>query len=59
MSKSSFGGNVPIWNQKTPAHFTPVENLLFLGQQSENNGGMGAVMLGALDAFNKTNFKGE
>ena len=54
MSKSSFGGNVPIWNQKTPTHFTPVENLLFLGQQSENGGGMGAVILGAKDAFIKT-----
>ena len=57
MSKSSFGGNVPIWNQKTPAHFTPVENLLFLGQQSENGGGMGAVILGAKDAYTKTKLK--
>ena len=57
MKKSSFGGNVPIWNQKTPTHFTPVENLLFLGQQSENGGGMCAVMMGAKDAFNKTKFK--
>lgn len=57
MSKSSFGGNVPIWNQKTPTHFTPVKNLLFLGQQSENGGGMGAVILGAKDAFEKTKFE--
>ena len=57
MSKSSFGGNVPIWNQKTPTHFTPVENLLFLGQQSENGGGMGAVILGAKDAYTKTKLK--
>jgi len=56
MSKSSFGGNVPIWNQKTPTHFTPVTNLLFLGQQSENGGGMGAVILGAKDAYEKTKF---
>lgn len=54
MSKSSFGGNVPIWNQKAPAHFTPVDGLLFLGQQSENGGGMGAVILGAKDAYIKT-----
>lgn len=54
MSKSSFGGNVPIWNQKAPSHFTSVENLLFLGQQSENNGGMAAVILGAKDAYEKT-----
>lgn len=53
MSRSSFGGNVPIWNMKTPAHFTPVENLIFLGQQSENGGGMAAVMMGAKDAFEK------
>ncbi len=57
MSKSSFGGNVPIWNQKAPTHFTPVENLLFLGQQSENGGGMGAVILGAKDAYTKTKLK--
>lgn len=57
MSKSSFGGNVPIWNQKTPTHFTPIENLLFLGQQSENGGGMGAVILGAKDAYTKTKLK--
>ena len=57
MSKSSFGGNIPIWNQLTPTHFTPVENLLFLGQQSENGGGMAAVMMGAKDAFEKTKFE--
>ena len=57
MSKSSFGGNVPIWNQKTPTHFTPVNNLLFLGQQSENGGGMAAVILGAKDAYTKTKIK--
>ena len=57
MSKSSFGGNVPVWNQKTPTHFTPVENLLFLGQQSENNGGMGAVIMGAKSAYEKTKLK--
>ena len=57
MEKSSFGGNVPIWNLKTPPHFTPVTNLIFLGQQSENNGGMAAVMMGAKDAYLKTNNK--
>lgn len=54
MNKSSFGGNVPIWNQKAPTHFTPIKNLLFLGQQSENGGGMGAVILGAKDAYEKS-----
>lgn len=56
MKKSSFGGIVPIWKQKAPTHFTPVKNLLFLGQQSENAGGMGAVILGAKKAFEQTKF---
>ncbi|OQC10842.1 MAG: zeta-carotene-forming phytoene desaturase [Tenericutes bacterium ADurb.Bin087] len=56
MKKSSFGGIVPIWNQKAPTHFTPVKNLLFLGQQSENAGGMGPVILGAKRAFEQTKF---
>ena len=54
MSKSSFGGNIPIWNQKAPTHITPVKDLIFVGQQSENGGGMGAVMLGAKNAYKKT-----
>ena len=53
MSKSSFGGNVPVWNQKTPTHITPVKNLYFAGQQSENGGGMQAVISGAIDTYNK------
>ena len=53
MKKSSFGGVVPIANQKNPPHITPVEGLYFVGQQSENAGGLGAVIMGAKDAYNK------
>lgn len=53
MKKSSFGGVVPIANQKNPPHITPVEGLYFVGQQSENAGGLGAVMMGAKDAYLK------
>jgi phytoene dehydrogenase-like protein len=53
MKKSSFGGVVPIWNQKNPTHKTPVENLWFVGQQSENAGGLGAVIMGAKSAYEK------
>ena len=34
MEKSSFGGVVPIWNQKNPPHITPVEGLVFLGSRA-------------------------
>ena len=53
MKKSSFGGVVPIWNQKNPPHKTPVEGLWFVGQQSENAGGLGAVIGGAKSAYEK------
>ena len=53
MEKSSFGGVVPIWNQKNPPHVTGVKGLYFVGQQSENGGGVGAVMLGAKAAWEK------
>ncbi|MBQ9731264.1 MAG: NAD(P)/FAD-dependent oxidoreductase [Bacilli bacterium] len=53
MKKSSFGGVVPIWNQKNPPHITPVKGLYFVGQQSENAGGLGAVILGAKQAYEK------
>ncbi|MBO7251062.1 MAG: NAD(P)/FAD-dependent oxidoreductase [Oscillospiraceae bacterium] len=53
MEKSSFGGVVPIWNQKNPPHVTPVKGLYFVGQQSENAGGVGAVMMGAKSAYEK------
>lgn len=53
MAKCSFGGVVPIMNQANPPHRTPVKNLWFVGQQSENAGGVGAVMLGARRAFER------
>lgn len=53
MEKSSFGGVVPIMGQKNPPHVTNVKGLYFLGQQSENGGGVGAVMMGAKAAWEK------
>lgn len=53
MKKSSFGGVVPIWNQKNPPHITPVKGLYFVGQQSENAGGLGNVVNGAIQAYEK------
>ena len=57
MKKSSFGGVVPIWNQKNPPHVTGIPGLTFVGQQSENGGGVCAVMQGAKDAYRKTMHK--
>jgi phytoene dehydrogenase-like protein len=54
MKKSSFGGVVPIMGQKNPPHLTSVKNLYFVGQQSENGGGVGAVMMGAKSAWEKS-----
>ncbi|MBQ6466144.1 MAG: NAD(P)/FAD-dependent oxidoreductase [Oscillospiraceae bacterium] len=51
MKKSSFGGTVPVWKQQNPPHLTPVKNLIFVGQQSENGGGVPIVLLGALEAY--------
>lgn len=53
MEKSSFGGVVPIWGQKNPPHDTGIKGLYFVGQQSENGGGVGAVMTGAKAAWEK------
>jgi len=51
MEKSSFGGVVPIMGQKNPPHKTDVKGLYFVGQQSENGGGVAAVMMGAKAAW--------
>lgn len=51
MKKSSFGGVVPIWKQENPSYKTPVKNLWFVGQQSENIGGVGNVTTGAKKAY--------
>lgn len=53
MKKSSFGGVVPIKGQQNPTHKTPVEGLWFVGQQSENAGGLGNVIQGAKSAYEK------
>ena len=53
MKKSSFGGTVPIWKQQNPPHITPVGNLFFVGQQSENGGGVPIVINGAREAYRK------
>lgn len=53
MEKSSFGGVVPIRDQKNPPHKTNIKGLYFVGQQSENGGGVGAVMVGAKAAWEK------
>ena len=53
MKKSSFGGVVPIRGQKNPLHKTPVDGLWFVGQQSENAGGLGNVIGGAKSAYEK------
>jgi len=43
----SFGGIPPIIGNKPPAHKTPIENLWFIGAQSESAGGVLNVMTGA------------
>ena len=53
MEKCSFGGVVPIKGQQNPTHKTPVEGLWFVGQQSENAGGLGNVIQGAKSAYEK------
>lgn len=53
MKKSSFGGVVPIRDQLNPPHLTPVKNLIFVGQQSENGGGVPIVLNGAAQAYEK------
>ncbi len=53
MKKSSFGGVVPVWKQLNPPHITPVKNLFFVGQQSENGGGVPIVIGGAREAYRK------
>lgn len=53
MEKSSFGGNVPVRDLPQPPHKTPIRGLYFLGQQSENGGGVTAVIMGAKDAYEK------
>ena len=53
MKKSSFGGVVPVWKQQNPPHITPVKHLFFVGQQSENGGGVPIVINGTREAYRK------
>jgi phytoene dehydrogenase-like protein len=41
-----FGGMVPVMGKTNPSHITPVQNLFFIGAQSESGGGVAGVMLG-------------
>ncbi|MFN2215567.1 MAG: phytoene desaturase family protein [Anaerolineales bacterium] len=43
----SFGGIPPVIGNKAPAHQTPIQNLWFIGAQSESGGGVLNVMTGA------------
>jgi len=43
----SFGGVPPVIGNTPPAHKTPIENLWFIGAQSESGGGVMNVMVGA------------
>ncbi len=53
MSKCSFGGVVPVWNQQNPGYTTSVKGLYFVGQQSESAGGVGNVINGAKSAYSR------
>ncbi len=43
----SFGGVPPVIGNKPPAHKTPIDDLWFIGAQSESTGGVLNVMTGA------------
>jgi len=43
----SFGGVPPVIGNKPPAHKTPIAGLWFIGAQSESQGGVMNVMVGA------------
>jgi len=46
VEKHSFGGLAPIMNQQSPPHQTPIENLWYIGAQSESGGGVAGVVAG-------------
>lgn len=47
MRHHSFGGMPPVMSNRPLKHKTPIENLWFIGSQSENGGGVVHVMTGA------------
>jgi phytoene dehydrogenase-like protein len=46
VEKHSFGGLAPIMNQQGPSHQTPIDNLWYVGAQSESGGGVAGVVAG-------------
>ena len=42
LNRNSFGGLVPHMDKKPLSHITPIENLFFIGAQSESKGGVPA-----------------
>ena len=46
VEKHSFGGLAPIMNQQNPPHHTPIQNLWYIGAQSESGGGVAGVVAG-------------
>ena len=46
VEKHSFGGLAPIMNQQNPPHQTPIQNLWYVGAQSESGGGVAGVVAG-------------
>jgi phytoene dehydrogenase-like protein len=50
--RHAFGGIAPVMGQTNPSHRTPIENLWFIGSQSESGGGVMAVMKGARKVAN-------
>ncbi|MBD3254131.1 MAG: NAD(P)-binding protein [Candidatus Lokiarchaeota archaeon] len=49
----AFGGMAPIMGQKTVPHEIPIENLLFIGSQSEGSGGLCKIITEAAGATKK------
>ncbi len=49
----SFGGIPPVIGNRPPAHETPIDNLWFIGAQSESAGGVLNVMTGAAKVAKK------
>jgi len=46
VEKHSFGGLAPIMNQQNPPHHTPIQDLWYVGAQSESGGGVAGVVAG-------------
>jgi len=53
VEKHSFGGLAPIMNQQNPPHHTPIQDLWYVGAQSESGGGVAGVVAGTRKAILK------